>query len=174
MPKYLLPIAQCLHEGQTIYLGSLVLAHLYEGLTEAIRNLRSKGEVGILKGPFWFLQLWSNSIFQNHVQSSIPATIPKDVACYRLTTCTNRDISKQAFLECFSLFSSLTKFEPSLVWTFPCSLTGFDFPLLLIRNLLFLQYGKNSLDLTMQFIILVVMKSRFSRSTANSFLGNSG
>lgn len=55
MPRYFLPVAQYINEGQAISLGSLILAHLYEGLTEAIKNMRNKGEIGILKGPFWFL-----------------------------------------------------------------------------------------------------------------------
>lgn len=47
--------------------------------------------------------------------SNIPASIPSHVACYSLTTCTNKEISRQAFLDYFLSFTSLTKFESSIV-----------------------------------------------------------
>lgn len=115
VPKYLLSIAQCLYEGKTICLGSFILAHLYEGLTEAVQNLRDEGAIKIIKCPLWLLQLWLNVMFRRHMLAlyhSFDLSWPYSMFWFHQM---HHERSFQiSFLECFSLFSLLTKFQTSL------------------------------------------------------------
>lgn len=107
------------------------MAHLYVGLIEAVQNLRDKGELRIIKGPFWFLQLWLNAMFRSHMLSTIPSIVPNHVVCFGPTTCTKKEVLKKTFLEYFSVFSSIAKFQASFLHFLPgiFGLSGFE-PLL--------------------------------------------
>lgn len=56
----LLPLATLIHEGTPICLGKMVLAKLYESLSEAVKTLRASQLEGAfsVSGPMWVLQFW--------------------------------------------------------------------------------------------------------------------
>lgn len=61
-----LTLANQLHEGYDIYLSQLILGSLYESLEvaiDALKNLKPKDNM-LLSGPFWWLQLWMNAMFE--------------------------------------------------------------------------------------------------------------
>lgn len=97
--------------GNRNLLGSFILAHLYEDLTEVIHASRKTGEVCIMKGLFWFVQIWFTSMFWAYMLSSVPSDFPRHVAGYDLTTCTNKVVSSQTFLEYLSFFFFMKQFK---------------------------------------------------------------
>lgn len=52
-------------------------------------------------------------MLQNHMLSTIPSTFPNHIACFGVTTYTPKKVSKQAFLEYFNSFHSMTHFKTS-------------------------------------------------------------
>ena len=63
-----------LHQGHGIDLGQLILASLYESLSDVVSQIKifdptnSKKKNVLAHGPFWFLQLWLNAIFSKDIR----------------------------------------------------------------------------------------------------------
>lgn len=74
--KHFSLLATQLHQERDIALGQLILASLYESLSEVVCQIKlfdpknSKKKNVLVHGPFWFLQLWLNT------------TLSKDIAPY--------------------------------------------------------------------------------------------
>lgn len=64
--KKYLTLANQLHVGHDICLSEMILASLYESLSDRVAQLKNLGEKGnlLLSGPFWLLQLWLNATFE--------------------------------------------------------------------------------------------------------------
>lgn len=68
--KKYLTLANQLHAGHDICLSEMILASLYESLSDGVtrlKNLVKKGNL-LISVPFWLLQLWLNATFE----SSLP------------------------------------------------------------------------------------------------------
>lgn len=64
--KKYLALANQLHVGHDICLSEMILASLYESLSDRVAQLKNLGDKGnlLLSGPFWLLQLWLNATFE--------------------------------------------------------------------------------------------------------------
>lgn len=62
-----------MHQGRDVALGQLILASLYESLSEVVCQIRlfdfenSRKKNVLVHGPFWFLQLWLNATFSKEI-----------------------------------------------------------------------------------------------------------
>ncbi|KAI5442394.1 hypothetical protein KIW84_011460 [Lathyrus oleraceus] len=64
--KRFITIANQLHAGTKLCLSEMILANLYESLSESVhflKNTKTQGKIN-LSGPFWLLQLWLNATFE--------------------------------------------------------------------------------------------------------------
>lgn len=64
--KRFITMANQLHVGTKLCLSEMILANLYESLSESVNLLKTiKDQCKInLSGPFWLLQLWLNATFE--------------------------------------------------------------------------------------------------------------
>lgn len=64
--KKYLTLANQLHSSHIVCLSEMILASLYESLSDGISQLKNLGGKGnlLLSSPFWLLQLWLNSTFE--------------------------------------------------------------------------------------------------------------
>jgi hypothetical protein len=73
--KHFALLATQLHQERDIALGQLILASLYDSLTEVVCQIKlldlenSKKKNVLAHGPFWFLQLWLNATFSKDITS---------------------------------------------------------------------------------------------------------
>lgn len=77
--KKYLTLENQLHVGHDICLSEMILASLYESLSDGVaqlKNLRDKGNL-LLSGPFWLLQLWINATSEASLSNK--GFIDKDV-----------------------------------------------------------------------------------------------
>ena len=71
--KHFALLATQLHQERDVALGQLLLASLYESLSEVVCQIRlfdpenSRKKNVLVHGPFWFLQLWLNATFSKDV-----------------------------------------------------------------------------------------------------------
>jgi hypothetical protein len=71
--KHFALLATQLHQERDIALGQLILAYLYESLSEVVFQIRlfdpenSRKKNVLVHGPFWFLQLWLNATFSKDI-----------------------------------------------------------------------------------------------------------
>lgn len=59
-------MANQLHAGTKLCLSEMILANLYESLSESVnllKPIKDQGKIN-LSGPFWLLQLWLNATFE--------------------------------------------------------------------------------------------------------------
>lgn len=66
-----LTLANQLHAGHNVFLSEMILASLYESLSDRVAQLKNLGDKGnlLLFGPFWLLQLWLNATFEANLPS---------------------------------------------------------------------------------------------------------
>lgn len=64
--KKYLTLANQLHAGHDVCLSEMILAILYESLSDGVAQLNNLGDKGklLLSSPFWLLQLWLNATFE--------------------------------------------------------------------------------------------------------------
>ena len=65
--KKMLTLATQLHHKYPLCLAELILANLYESISNGVTQLKVLGDRGnlLLSGPFWLLQLWLNATFES-------------------------------------------------------------------------------------------------------------
>lgn len=110
VPQYLLPIAQLLHEGMDICLSKLLLATLYDSLSDVVTILWSPFPITLTSGPFWLLQLWLNSIFGDDTNVTNPIRTyfgPIGIYLTFLTPVLEKTQYFEAFQKFFDLFYHL-------------------------------------------------------------------
>ncbi|XP_050890475.1 uncharacterized protein LOC127095892 [Lathyrus oleraceus] len=64
--KRFITMANQLHAGTKLCLSEMILANLYESLSESVnllKTIKDQGKIN-LSGPFWILQLWLNATFE--------------------------------------------------------------------------------------------------------------
>ncbi|XP_050874871.1 uncharacterized protein LOC127078459 [Lathyrus oleraceus] len=64
--KRFITMANQFHAGTKLCLSEMILANLYESLSESVKFLKTikdRGKIN-LSGPFWLLQLWLNATFE--------------------------------------------------------------------------------------------------------------
>lgn len=64
--KKYLTLANQLHARHDVCLSEMILASLYESLSDEVAQLKNLGDKGnlLLSAPFWLLQLWLNATFE--------------------------------------------------------------------------------------------------------------
>lgn len=74
--KKYLTLANQLHVGHDICLSEMILASLYESLSDGVAQLKNLGDKGnlLLSGPFWLLQLWLNATFKASLRTRASST----------------------------------------------------------------------------------------------------
>ena len=65
--KKILTLATQLHHGYNCCLDELILANLYESISNGVTQLKVIGNRAslLLSGPFWLLQIWLNATFES-------------------------------------------------------------------------------------------------------------
>lgn len=117
IPKYLLSLAQLLHEGTKVSLAKFFLANLYKGLTDVVRELHDTKSLSLAIGPFWLLQLWLNATLEERSIVAALSDVPDQIDGIRLSQLRFPGLTEApqaAFEHYFSYFLKFHQHEDGL------------------------------------------------------------
>ena len=118
-------LANQLHNNTGVCLSELILANLYESLSEGaarLKNLDAPGAVH-LNGPLWLLQLWLNATFEanlprkgqvNEDSTEIKERRTDGICLVQLTPKDDGESLQEAFSSYVMMFAKQYDFTPSM------------------------------------------------------------
>ena len=109
--KKMLTLAMQLHHGYNLCLAELILANLYESISNGVTQVKVIGDRAslLLSDPFWIFQLWLNATFEsfllqkNKINEEAPEILNRRVEGTRLVLLTPTDEGQQ-FQKVFTSF----------------------------------------------------------------------
>lgn len=123
--KKYLTLANQLHAGHDVCLSEMILASLYESLSDIVAQLKNLGDKGnlLLFDPFWLLQLWLNATFEANLPNKglrdedVEGILHRRVEGPRLAQLTPRDewqALQLTFMSYIMMFSKCHTFTSSM------------------------------------------------------------
>lgn len=140
--KFLI-VALLLHEGSDGCLSKILLGEFYLFFSQVVDTLRKppiQDRIPLFAGPFWFLQLWLNAIFESKLSTKPSQNVSRIIEAFRISHLTSKKDKinvETSFEEFYTYFSEISSNTPKLspfisrlqgtewkIQPFPCSSFG--------------------------------------------------